>query len=68
MTNKEFDAFDRLVELLVETAGFPKEVIEQALISRAKYVALPSSQSAISKAEAKRQRKAEKLQRQQGAA
>jgi hypothetical protein len=68
MNKYQIESFDRLVNLLMEVSGVSKEAIEQLIEDRAKYVALPSSQAAISKAEAKRQRKAAKLQQQQGVA
>jgi hypothetical protein len=42
---------------LSRTSGIPESLIRDRLAERAAYVALPSSQRAIAKAEGKRQRK-----------
>lgn len=60
------DKIHELASLLADATGIPETDLRDRLIARAEYVALPSSQAAIAKAEAKRQRKAAKLARQQG--
>ena len=57
---------DELAQLIADATGYPESEIHDRLIARAEYVALPSSQAAIAQAEAKRQRKAARLARQQG--
>ena len=57
---------DEFAPLLASATGYPKSEIRDRLLARAEYVALPSFQAAIAKAEAKRQRKAARLARQQG--
>jgi hypothetical protein len=57
---------DELATLLADATGIPETDLRDRLLARAEYVALPSSQAAIAKAEAKRQRKAERLRKQQG--
>ena len=57
---------DELAPLLASATGHPESEIRDRLLARAEYVALPSSQAAIARAEAKRQRKAARLARQQG--
>ena len=57
---------DELAPLLTSATGHPESEIRDRLLARAEYVALPSSQAAIARAEAKRQRKAARLARQQG--
>ena len=57
---------DELAPLLASATGHPESEIRDRLLARAEYVALPSSQAAIAKAEIKRQRKAARLARQQG--
>ena len=56
---------DELAPLLASATGHPESEIRDRLLARAEYVALPSSQAAIALAEAKRQRKAARLARQQ---
>lgn len=56
---------DELAHLLSDATGFDETDLRDRLLARAEYVALPSSQAAIAKAEAKRQRKAVRLARQQ---
>ena len=56
---------DELAPLLANATGHPESEIRDRLLARAEYVALPSSQAAIARAEAKRQRKAARLARQQ---
>ena len=56
---------EELASLLANATGMTESEIRDRLIARAEYVALPSSQSAIALAEAKRQRKAARLARQQ---
>ena len=55
-----------LASLLATKTGIPQKNIYDRLLAHAEYVALPSSQAAIAQAEAKRQRKAARLARQQG--
>ena len=57
---------DELAPLLASATGHPESEIRDRLLARAEHVALPSSQAAIARAEAKRQRKAARLARQQG--
>ena len=57
---------DEFAQLLTSATGHPESEIRDRLLARAEYVALPSSQAAIALAEAKRQRKAARLARQQG--
>ena len=57
---------DELAQLIANATGYPKSEIRDRLLAHAEYVALPSSQAAIALAEAKRQRKAARLARQQG--
>ena len=57
---------NELAPLLASATGHPESEIRDRLLARAEYVALPSSQAAIAKAEAKRQRKAARLAKQQG--
>ena len=57
---------DELAQLIAAATGISESEIRDRLLARAEYVALPSSQAAIAKAEAKRQRKATRLARQQG--
>ena len=57
---------DELALLLASATGHPESEIRDRLLARAEYVALPSSQAAIARAEAKRQRKAVRLAKQQG--
>ena len=57
---------NELAPLLASATGHPESEIRDRLLARAEYVALPSSQAAIAKAEAKRQRKASRLAKQQG--
>ena len=57
---------DELAPLLAAATGISESDLRDRLLARAEYVALPSSQAAIAKAEAKRQRKATRLARQQG--
>ena len=45
---------DELTPLLAEATGIPESDVRDRLLARAEYVALPSSQAAIAKAEAKR--------------
>lgn len=66
MTPDKEKLIDELASLLADATGIPETDLRDRLIARAEYVALPSSQAAIAKAEAKRQRKAAKLARQQG--
>jgi hypothetical protein len=56
---------DEFAALLASATGHPESEIRDRLLARAEYVALPSSQAAIVRAEAKRQRKAARLARQQ---
>ena len=56
---------DELAPLLASATGHRESDLRDRLLARAEYVALPSSQAAIAKAEAKRQRKATRLARQQ---
>lgn len=56
---------DELVPLLANATGLDESEIRDRLLARAEYVALPSSQAAIARAEAKRQRKAARLAKQQ---
>jgi hypothetical protein len=55
---------DELAPLLADATGIPETDIRDRLLARAEYVALPSSQAAMAKAEAKRQRKAAKFLKQ----
>ena len=57
---------DEFAPLLASATGHRESEIRDRLLARAEYVALPSSQAAIALAEAKRQRKAARLARQQG--
>lgn len=57
---------DELAPLLAAATGISESDLRDRLLARAEYVALPSFQAAIAKAEAKRQRKAARLARQQG--
>ena len=57
---------DELAPLLAAATGISESDLRDRLLARAEYVALPSSQAAIALAEAKRQRKAARLARQQG--
>ena len=57
---------DELAPLLANATDLDESEIRDRLLARAEYVALPSSQAAIAKAEAKRQRKASRLAKQQG--
>jgi mannitol/fructose-specific phosphotransferase system IIA component (Ntr-type) len=66
MTPDKEKLIDELASLLADATGISETDLRDRLIARAEYVALPSSQAAIVKAEAKRQRKAAKLARQQG--
>jgi mannitol/fructose-specific phosphotransferase system IIA component (Ntr-type) len=66
MTPDKEKLIDELAHLLADATGIPETDLRDRLIARAEYVALPSSQAAIVKAEAKRQRKAVKLARQRG--
>lgn len=69
MTDPKAQIFiDEFALLMADVTGYSEDEIRDRLLARAEYVALPSSQEAIAKAETKRQRKAAKLQRQQGAA
>jgi hypothetical protein len=65
MTPDKEKLIDELASLLADATGIPETDLRDRLLARAEYVALPSSQAAIAKAEAKRQRKAAKLARQQ---
>ena len=56
---------DELAPLLANATDLDESEIRDRLLARAEYVALPSSQAAIARAEAKRQRKAARLARQQ---
>jgi mannitol/fructose-specific phosphotransferase system IIA component (Ntr-type) len=67
MTPDKEKLIDELAHLLSDATGIPESDLRNRLIARAEYVVLPSSQVAIAKAEAKRQRKAAKLARQQEA-
>ena len=66
MTPETEKFIDELAKLLADATGYPKADLRDRLLARAEYVALPSSQASIAKAEAKRQRKAARLARQQG--
>lgn len=66
MTPDKEKLIDELASLLANATGIPESDLRDRLLAHAEYVALPSSQAAISKAEAKRQRKAARLARQQG--
>ena len=57
---------DELASLLANATDLDESEIRDRLLARAEHVALPSSQAAIALAEAKRQRKAARLARQQG--
>lgn len=57
---------DELAQLLANATGYPESDLRDRLLARAEYVALPSSQAEIARAETKRQRKATRLARQQG--
>ena len=57
---------DELAPLLASATGHPESEIRDRLLAHAEYVALPLSQAAIARAEAKRQRKAVRLAKQQG--
>lgn len=57
---------DELASLLANATDLDESEIRDRLLARAEYVALPSSQAAIARAEAKRQRNAARLARQQG--
>ncbi len=65
MTPDKEKLIDELAYLLADATGIPEPDLRDRLIARAEYVALPSSQAAIVKAEAKRQRKVSKLLEQQ---
>jgi hypothetical protein len=66
MTRDNDEFIDELAHLLSDATGIPEIDLRDRLLARAEYVALPSSQAAIAKAEAKRQRKAARLAKQQG--
>ena len=57
---------DELASLLANATDLDESEIRDRLLARAEYVDLPSSQAAIARAEAKRQRNAARLARQQG--
>ena len=64
MTPDKEKLIDELAHRLANITGIPETDLRDRLIARAEYVALPSSQAALARAEAKRQRKAAKLQKQ----
>lgn len=64
---ENLNLIDELAHRLSNATGCDETDLRDRLLSRAEYVALPSSQAAIAKAEAKRQRKAVRLARQQEA-
>ena len=65
MTPETEKFIDELAQLIANATGYPKADLRDRLLARAEYVALPSSQASIALAEAKRQRKAAQLARQQ---
>ncbi len=67
MTPDKEKLIDELAHLLSDATGIPETDLRDRLLASAEYTALPSSQAAIAKAEAKRQRKASRLARQQQA-
>jgi mannitol/fructose-specific phosphotransferase system IIA component (Ntr-type) len=67
MTPDKEKLINELAHLLADATGIPETDLRDRLIARAEYVALPSSQAAIAKAEAKRNRKAARLEKQIGA-
>ena len=56
---------NEFASLLASATGHPESEIRDRLLARAEYVASPSSQATIARAEAKRQRKAARLAKQQ---
>lgn len=66
MTPDKEKLIDELAHLLADATGLPETDLRDRLLARAEYVASPSSQAAIVNAEAKRERKAARLERQQG--
>ena len=66
MTPETEKFIDELAQLIASATGYPKADLRDRLLARAEHVALPSSQTSIAQAKAKRQRKATRLARQQG--